>query len=84
MGYYYKNEKENDDVVSVKRMLDFYNTVSTPITKKMKVSYPDIPRHVICSSVMTDKTSIIEKDIYRFAENILKLRPIQIENVNMK
>jgi esterase/lipase len=75
LGYYYKNEEQNDDVVSVPRMRDFYNAASTPTEQKMKKEYPVIPRHVICSSIMTDKTDLVKKDVYSFAENILKLKP---------
>jgi esterase/lipase len=77
VGYYYKNENENDDVVSVKRINDFYNKASTPQNQKVKVEYPDIPRHVICSSIMTEKTELVNKDIYKFAETVLNLKPVE-------
>jgi esterase/lipase len=76
MSYYYKNDLENDDVVSVPRMLEFFDQIGTPHSLKRKIAYDDITRHVICSDVMTDKTEKVKEDTYKFVEEVLGLNPI--------
>jgi esterase/lipase len=76
MSYYYKNETENDDVVSVPRMLEFFDQIGTQASKKRKIAYDDITRHVICSDVMTDKTQKVKDDTYKFAEEVLGMKPM--------
>lgn len=76
MGYYYKNGEEQDNVVSVPRMLEFFDQIGTPADKKRKVAYTEITRHVICSDVMTDKTRLVSDDINKFAEEVIGLKPL--------
>ncbi len=80
MAYYYKNEEEQDDVVSVPRMLEFYEQVGTPANMRRKVAYDDIGRHVICSDVMTDKIPKVEADVFKFAEEVLGMTEVVNEN----
>jgi hypothetical protein len=49
MAYYYKNEDEQDKVVSVKAMLDMMEWVSTPTEKKQAEAFPESGNHVIAS-----------------------------------
>lgn len=51
MFYYYKNEKEQDDVVSVAAMLRMYETIGTPEADKMKFALPDAGVHAIPSGI---------------------------------
>ncbi len=76
MGYYFKNDDEQDDVVSVPRMLEFFDQIGTTSDKKRKVAYTEITRHVICSDVMTDKTQLVSNDIYKFAEEVMGMQTI--------
>ncbi len=78
MGYYYKNEEEQDNVVSVPRMLEFFDQIGTPTDKKRKVAYTEITRHVICSDVMTDKTQLVSNGINKFAEEVLGMKPAEL------
>ncbi len=48
MAYYYKNEQEKDPIVSVDRMLDFYNMIQTPDNQKRQIAFPN-GRHVMTS-----------------------------------
>ncbi|WPP49599.1 alpha/beta hydrolase [Catalinimonas niigatensis] len=51
LGYYYKNEEEQDQVVSVAAMLEMYDQLGTPEAKKMKVAFPKAGNHVISSYI---------------------------------
>ena len=49
MGYYYKNAEEQDHVVSVEAMLEFYEAVGTPADQKHKTAFANAGDHVISS-----------------------------------
>ncbi len=49
MGYYYKNEKEQDETVSVKAMLSMFQDLSSDSDQKEKKSFPQAATHVIGS-----------------------------------
>jgi hypothetical protein len=76
MGYWYKNEEQQDKVVSVKRMLEFYDQVATPAAQKRKVAFPEAGTHVISSSIKCKDIENVASETYRFAEEILGLKPI--------
>ncbi len=70
MGYYYKNEHEQDPVVSVQAMQDFYEQTSTPSSQKKKLAFPEAGNHVICSDLhsgsikeVIDETSIFMTEV---------------------
>jgi len=47
VGYYFKNEKEQDQVVSVPAILKMYENLGTPEDKKTKMAFPNTGNHVI-------------------------------------
>lgn len=49
LAYYYKNEQEQDMVVSVSAMLEMMEWVSTPHHKKQSLAFPESGNHVIAS-----------------------------------
>ena len=51
LAYYYKDEENQDRVVSVPAMLDMYEAVSTPETLKRKQAFPESGDHVIGSEI---------------------------------
>ena len=53
MGYYYKNEVEQDKVVSIPAMLRMFDQLGTPEDKKQKVAFPEAGDHVIISHLST-------------------------------
>jgi pimeloyl-ACP methyl ester carboxylesterase len=75
MGYYYKDETHQDDVVSIPRMLDMYNELGTPDALKRKVAFPDAGYHVIGSSYWSTHTAEVEEQTNRFLEEIMHLKP---------
>jgi pimeloyl-ACP methyl ester carboxylesterase len=77
LGYYYKDDLHQDNVVSVPRMLEFYDQISTPIDQKYKVAIPNAGHHVISSSLVTKDLATLQNETYKWAEKVLKLVPKQ-------
>jgi esterase/lipase len=78
MAYYYKNEKQQDNTVSVKRMLEMFEQIKTPKTRKTKKAIPDAKNHSIGSRFFTNEYKKVQKEIFYFTDSILKLKPIII------
>ena len=74
LGYYYKDEENQDKVVSVDRMLDFYEQISTPEELKRIEAFPEAGRHVITSYVFSNDIENVIKKSYDFAEEVLGLK----------
>ena len=74
MAYYYKNEEEQDKVVSVQAMLDMYEQLGTPSDLKQKQAFPETGTHVIASELRSkDWTSVLEASQKFIQHHILKL-----------
>lgn len=78
MGYYYKNEEEQDKTVSVEEMHRFYAAVSTPEHLKREVAFPDAGHHVVVSGINSNDLASVRKESYRFAEEVLGLKPVHL------
>jgi len=79
MGYYYEDEEHQDKVVSVERMLDFYDQISTPGHLKVKEAFPDAGRHVFTSRVFSKNTSKVTDRTIAFMDEVLGLIPIDAD-----
>ena len=75
MGYYYKNEEEQDNVVSVKRMLEMFAQLGTPDYQKRKINFPESSTHIIASDIWSKDIPHVKEETFRFAEEILKMKP---------
>jgi len=76
LGYYYKDEKNQDNVVSVSRMLDFFEQISTPKDLKRIVNFTEAGSHMLCSELFSKQLEDIQKETYLFAEQVLGLQSI--------
>jgi esterase/lipase len=71
LGYYYKNEAEQDHVVSVPALLDMYENLGTK--NKEKMAFPNANNHVLASYVLSeDVKTVQEKTIEFLDKNINK------------
>jgi pimeloyl-ACP methyl ester carboxylesterase len=70
LGYYYKNEDEQDKVVSVPKMLEMYGQVKTPEDKKVKVAFPESGDHVIASSITSKDWEGVLRETKKFLEEV--------------
>lgn len=75
LGYYYKDEQHQDQVVSVPRMLECFEQLGTPADKKKLVAFPEAANHVISSHIMSKDIDGVRRETYRFIEEVLKIAP---------
>ncbi|MFK8103232.1 MAG: alpha/beta hydrolase [Saprospiraceae bacterium] len=78
LGYYYKNEEEQDKVVSIPRMLEMFEQVSTPANLKVKHAFGNAGNHVLPSPVWSNDIAGVKAKTFEFAENVLDLKPVLI------
>ena len=70
LGYFYKNEEEQDKVVSVPKMFEMFDQVQTPENKKIKVAFPESGDHVIASSITSKDWEGVLRETKRFLEEV--------------
>ncbi|WP_194774329.1 alpha/beta hydrolase [Pararhodonellum marinum] len=75
LGYYYADETNQDDVVSVPAMLEMYEEVQTPENLKVKIAYPESKNHVIASRITSEDWESVCEDTKNFLENIAGVSP---------
>ncbi len=76
LGYYYKDEQHQDDIVSVPAMLKMYDQLGTQASSKRKVAFPESGDHVIASSIKSKDWKSVEAESIKFIEEILKISPV--------
>ncbi len=82
MAYYYKNEEEQDKVVSVPAMLTMFDELATPAARKRKVAFPNANEHVIASHLRSKDWQGVERETARFLKEVLRLKPAQPQPTN--
>ncbi|MEM9361206.1 MAG: alpha/beta hydrolase [Bacteroidota bacterium] len=75
MGYFYKNDAIQDNVVSVPAMLEMFDQLGTPSLLKQKVAFPDVGDHVMASSITSKDLDAVKKETNIFIEDILDVSP---------
>ena len=75
LGYYYKNEEEQDHVVSVDAMKVFYEQAGTPEKMKREKAFPDAGHHVIGSRFKSQSIPAVEEGVYQYVEEVLGMEP---------
>lgn len=73
LGYFFKNEKEQDFVVSVPKMLEMFDQVSTPTNLKFKKAFPKAGDHVIASSITSKDWEGVMFSTIDFLENTVRI-----------
>ena len=73
MAYYYKDEENQDKVVSVPAMLTMYDELGTPADKKRKQAFPEAGEHVIASHFTSGDLDGIYGATEKFMTDVLKL-----------
>jgi esterase/lipase len=73
LGYYYKNETEQDKTVSIPAMLKMFDEVGTPQGLKQKFAFPDAGAHVIASYIRSKDWKDVEGETVKFLSNTVKL-----------
>lgn len=78
VGYYYKNEKEQDPVVSVKAIRQMFAELGTPENLKVEKAFPQTGDHVIASRLRSKDVKSVYEATNEFFKEKLHLR--QVEN----
>lgn len=74
LGYYYKNEEEQDDVVSVAAMQEMFRQISTPENLKREIAFPTVGHHILASYLKSQDLDAVRTATFSFAEDILQLQ----------
>lgn len=73
LGYYYKNEEEQDKVVSVEAMLEMYQYLGTPDSLKQKVAFPEAKDHILANPLASKDVEGVYQATRRFLKEVVKL-----------
>jgi esterase/lipase len=73
LGYYFKNEKEQDNTVSISAMLKMFDELGTPTELKQKLAFPDAGAHVIASYIRSKDWQGVERETDKFLADKVKL-----------
>jgi len=73
LGYYYKNENEQDKTVSVPAMLKMFDELGTSSSLKQKMAFPEAGAHVIGSYIRSKDWKGVERETDKFLTEIVKI-----------
>ena len=73
MGYYYKDEEHQDNVVSVDAMKEMYAAIGTPAALKREEAFPNSGNHVITSNLLGKLTDKPIASSEAFLRDVVKL-----------
>lgn len=74
LGYYYRDEDNQDGTVEVGAMLDMFNSVSTPESKRREIAFPNAGGHVIGCEHTSGSIEKLQDACEDFGTTILKLK----------
>ncbi|MCG3166779.1 MAG: hypothetical protein POELPBGB_02561 [Bacteroidia bacterium] len=77
LGYYYKNEVEQDKVVSVEAMQQMFKQLGTAPKLKREIPFPEAGDHVICSAFNSKDIEGVERETFKFCEEIIGMKAVQ-------
>ena len=75
VGYYYKNEEEQDDVISVDAILKLQSQLCLDQNQQQFVAFEEAKAHVVNSRIKSEQLDDVRNATFRFAEEILLLQP---------
>lgn len=77
LGYYYKDEANQDPTVRVDAMLKMFDELGTSTDAKVKVAFPEAGSHVIACELTSGCYRDVIAETIKFGEEILKLKPVE-------
>ena len=77
IGYYYKNEEEQDKVISIEAMKEMYTQLSTPANQKREIPFPEAGNHVLCYYLDSKDIAGVERETFKFCEEVIGLKPVR-------
>lgn len=73
LGYFYKNDSIQDNVVSVPAMLKMFEELGTPHYKKRKIAFPETGDHVMTSYITSKDLESVQHETENFLEEVIEL-----------
>ncbi|MFN4144958.1 MAG: alpha/beta hydrolase [Runella sp.] len=77
MVYYYKDEENQDKVVSVEAMKEAFEQFGTPAPQKRQVALPEVGEHVIASHFTSKDLKGVFEATDQFLTEVLQLTPVR-------
>ncbi|NJB36194.1 alpha/beta hydrolase [Croceivirga sp. JEA036] len=79
LGYYYKDEEHQDNVVSVPAMQNMFKMLGTTTDKKREIAFPNAGDHVITSHITSKDIESVQLETNKFIEEVLGIEPRSIK-----
>lgn len=76
MTYYFRDEANQDTVVSVPRMKEMFRQVGTAPELKREVALPDAGTHMIGCDIFNAHLESLWRPMTAYCEEVLKLSPV--------
>ncbi|TXN37033.1 alpha/beta hydrolase [Flagellimonas hymeniacidonis] len=76
LGYFYKDEANQDNVVSVPAMLKMFEALGTESNLKRKVAFSNVGDHVMTSSITSKDLESVQEETDKFFEEIIGLQSV--------
>lgn len=76
LGYYYKDEENQDETVRVDAMLKMFDQLGTIPSKKVKEAFPDAGDHVIACELTSGCVDEVIAETIKFGENVMGFAPV--------
>ena len=77
LGYYYKDENNQDETVKVSAMLKMFKQLGTSSDRKVKVAFPEAGDHVIACELTSGSVDEVIRETLKFGEEVLNLEPVR-------
>ena len=77
LGYYYKDEQHQDQVVEVKAAIRMFSELGTPDAKKRSIAFPEAGNHVLACDLTSGAVAEVRNETFAFAEKVLEMKPIR-------
>ncbi|MCB0754614.1 MAG: alpha/beta hydrolase [Flavobacteriales bacterium] len=82
VGCYYKDEENQDFIVSVQAMRSMMDELGTSESEKVYVEFPDVEAHVITNPLRSKDVESVMEETFRFAEEVVGLNPMAEGNID--
>ena len=77
LGYYYKDENNQDETVKVSAALKMFKQLGTLSTQKTEVAFPNAGNHVIACELTSGSVDEVIAETIKFGTEILKFKSVK-------